>query len=62
MIDAIDVLCAQLTRDLFAIAKFLLKWWQAFGLIFKISPEFGLICKIRPNIWSKTEFNLNKSV
>jgi len=23
-IDAIDVLCAQLTRDLFAIAKFLL--------------------------------------
>jgi len=24
--DAIDVLCAQLTRDLFAIAKFLVKY------------------------------------
>jgi len=23
--DAVDILCAQLTRDLFAIAKFLLK-------------------------------------
>ena len=24
--DAVDVLCAQQTRDLFAIAKFLLVW------------------------------------
>ena len=27
MIDVIDVFCAQLTRDLFAIAKFLLVTW-----------------------------------
>jgi len=28
--DAVDVLCAQLTRDLFAIAKFLFFYKQAF--------------------------------
>jgi len=28
VIDALDVLCAQLTRDLFAIAKFLLNFWE----------------------------------
>jgi len=28
IIDAVDVLCAQLTRDLFAIAKFLLVFWK----------------------------------
>jgi len=35
---------------------------QAFGLIFKISPEFDVIFEIRPNVQSKTERNLNTSV
>jgi len=33
-----------------------------FGLIFKISLEFGPIFKIGPNIRSKTELNLNTLV
>ena len=41
--DAVDVLCAQLTRDLFAIAKFL-SFLQA-------SIHSGnFISKVRPNI------------
>ena len=33
-IDALDMLCAQLTRDLFAIAKFLLESFPQFSWAF----------------------------
>jgi len=48
IIDAIDVLCAQLTRDPFAIAKFLLQF------IFKFykSQLFGVE---KFTLWDKTK-------
>jgi len=54
--NAIDVLCAQLTRDLFAIAKFLLTigrlllhCWYSLGRPVTIGTPMVIICNVQDN-------------
>ena len=42
--DALDELCAQLTRDLFAIAKFLFNFWLAVSYVHHVKNGIMRVC------------------